>query len=370
MLGLSLLLRPMPVGFRILGAYFCVEGYVLYTTYLVSSGLMGDCPHFFRTGSPLMYLYGPLFYFCIVTVFNPQYRFRAFDLIHLLPFILHIVELWPFWELSGADKAALYRELMQAGRPYAEWGILTYREHAILKTGLVIGYSLAGYYKIRPAFDNFGKLLANWKNQKLLTFLVLDSLLRVGAFVLIFLTYLLFWLLPEGAIYFGDAVFFIDAFLAAFFLLLHPGFISESLLSRELRVYPVEDSTSRQAKSAETSKKINKSASFEEDLNKIFEENYSDPGLNIGTLSTLMNLSERQLFRKAKAVTGKSPVELLLSFRLEKAREAIQAEPDKAIGQILLESGFKNRSYFSKCFQENYGISPRDFRKSIDTSKP
>jgi AraC-like DNA-binding protein len=368
-LGLSLLLRRLSVGYRFLGVYFLGEAYVLFTTYLIYGGLMDNYPHFFRTGSPFMYLYGPLSYFFIVSVINPRYRFRVFDLIHLLPFVLHIVELWPFWVLSGTEKVVLYRELLNLGREHIQWGILTYREHAILKSGLVIGYLMAGYVKIRTAFDHFGKLLANWKNQMLLTFLVLNSLFRVGAFMTLFLVYLLSRFLPQGVLYFGDAVFLIDAFLAALFLLLHPGFVSENLLNREAGAYP-SDSTSGDEKSAETAKKINLSDSFEEDLNKIFEEYYSDPGLNIGILSTLMNLSERQLFRKTKELMGNSPVELLLSFRLEKAHEAIRSQPEKSIGQILIESGFNNRSYFSKRFQQHFGVSPRDLRKSVPMSKP
>lgn len=368
-LGLSLLFRRrMPIGVFLLGLYFIVEGYISYTTYLVYSGWIVDCPHFFRTGSPLMYLYGPLFYFFIVAVFNPQHRFRLFDLVHLLPFVLHTVELWPYWGLPGTEKTALYKEFLQTGPMYSNWGLLTFREHVIIKSGLVIGYSFAIFYKIRPAI---GQLLANWKKQIIQSFLILDFFLRVGVFGMIFLFYLLFWLLPHGFMFLVDGIFFMDGFICAFFILLYPGFVSENFLGGERGTYVrLGSNYSGEGKSLETSKKVNASPPFEEKINSVFEEHYGDPGLSVATLSILMNMSERQLFRKAKEWTGKSPVELLLSFRLQKAHTAIQAQPEKSISQILHESGFKNQSYFSKRFREHFGLSPRDFRKSATMDKP
>ena len=111
-LGLSLLIRRMSFGFRFLGAYFLAEGFTLYTTYLIYSKLIAEYPHFFKTGSPLMYLYGPLYYFFITGVFTPKYRFKLLDLVHLLPFVLHTVELLPYWILSGAEKTALFQEFI------------------------------------------------------------------------------------------------------------------------------------------------------------------------------------------------------------------------------------------------------------------
>ena len=358
----------MPIGVFLLGLYFIVEGYISYTTYLVYSGWIVDCPHFFRTGSPLMYLHGPLFYFFIVAVFNPQHRLRLFDLVHLLPFVLHTVELWPYWGLPGTEKTALYKEFLQRGPMYSNWGLLTFREHVIIKSGLVIGYSFAIFYKIRPAI---GQLLANWKKQIIQSFLILDFFLRVGVFGMIFLFYLLFWLLPHGFMFLVDGIFFMDGFICAFFILLYPGFVSENFLGGERGTYVrLGSNYSGEGKSLETPKKVNASPPFEEKINSVFEEHYGDPGLSVATLSILMNMSERQLFRKAKEWTGKSPVELLLSFRLQKAHTAIQAQPEKSISQILHESGFKNQSYFSKRFREHFGLSPRDFRKSATMDKP
>jgi AraC-like DNA-binding protein len=369
-LGLSLLIRRMSCGFRFLGVYFLAEGFTLYTTYLIYSKLIAEYPHFFKTGSPLMYLYGPLYYFFITGVFTPKYRFKLLDLVHLLPFVLHTVELLPYWILSGAEKTALFQEFINKGPMHADWGILTFREHAILKLVLVIGYSVAGFLKMRPALGSFRGLFANWKKRMLQAFLVFDFFLRVGVFGMIALVYLLYWLLPYYFIYFGDAVFFMDAVLAAFFILLYPGFVSEAELVGELGPYAGQGRFSGEGKSPEPSKKAIAPASFDANLYKIFEEHYSDPELSIGTLASLLNLSERQLFRKAKESMGKSPVELLLSFRLEKAHEAILAHPKKAIGQVLTESGFNNKSYFSRRFLEYYGVSPRELRKSAGTDRP
>ena len=69
-----------------------------------------------------------------------------------------------------------------------------------------------------------------------------------------------------------------------------------------------------------------------------------------------------QLYRKVKAITGLSPNELLRSMRLRKAHELITGT-DMPISEIAYDTGFSSPGYFSKCFRDEYGVSPSDIRK-------
>ena len=93
------------------------------------------------------------------------------------------------------------------------------------------------------------------------------------------------------------------------------------------------------------------------------EENYTNPDLDIAKMAQLLFMSERTLDRKVKDVMGNSPNEVLLSFRLKKAYEAIQVQPNKPLGLIIKENGFLTNGYFSRCFKKNYGILPSDFQR-------
>ena len=89
------------------------------------------------------------------------------------------------------------------------------------------------------------------------------------------------------------------------------------------------------------------------------EKNLADSDLNVETIGAELGLSRVQLYRKVKALTGQSPVELLRTARLQKGRELLQAT-DKNVSEVAYEVGFTAPSYFTKCFKDEFGISPSD----------
>ena len=95
-------------------------------------------------------------------------------------------------------------------------------------------------------------------------------------------------------------------------------------------------------------------------LRDFIEQNMSDSELGVEAIGAEFNLSRVQLYRKVKALTGQSPVELLRTARLHKARRLLQ-QTSKSISEIAYEVGFTAPSYFTKCFREEFGTSPTDF---------
>lgn len=94
---------------------------------------------------------------------------------------------------------------------------------------------------------------------------------------------------------------------------------------------------------------------------KIFEENMSNPDLNVETISSIMGLGYSQLYRKIKSLTNYRPVELIRMLRLEKARELMN-NSEKTISEISYEVGFSTPAYFTKCYRDLYGETPTDTR--------
>ena len=74
-----------------------------------------------------------------------------------------------------------------------------------------------------------------------------------------------------------------------------------------------------------------------------------------------MNLSRVQLYRKVKSITGASPIELLRTARLNKAYQLLLTT-DKNISEVAYGVGFTAPSYFTKCFKEEFGVSPSDLQ--------
>lgn len=85
----------------------------------------------------------------------------------------------------------------------------------------------------------------------------------------------------------------------------------------------------------------------------------SDPGLDVSAIADAVHMSDRQLRRKFQAVFGQSPNQFIRTFRLRKAHELLRSGAGN-VSEICFEVGFNNVSYFSKCFREEFGISPSE----------
>lgn len=96
-------------------------------------------------------------------------------------------------------------------------------------------------------------------------------------------------------------------------------------------------------------------------LRDIIKNNLSDSDFSIERLGEEIGLSRVQLYRKVKALTGQTPVELLRKARLVKARRMLE-HTDKAVSEIAYEVGFTSPSYFNKCFKDEFGVSPGALR--------
>lgn len=101
--------------------------------------------------------------------------------------------------------------------------------------------------------------------------------------------------------------------------------------------------------------------SFVERLRDIIHRNLADSGFSVERLGVEIGLSRVQLYRKVKAITGQTPVELLRKARLEKARWMIE-HTEKSMSEIAYDTGFTSPSYFTKCFKDEFGTSPGGLR--------
>ena len=91
------------------------------------------------------------------------------------------------------------------------------------------------------------------------------------------------------------------------------------------------------------------------------ERDMANSDLNVESIGQEMGLSRVQLYRKVKALTGMSPVELIRKTRLMKAHELLQTT-DKTVSEVAYEVGFSAPSYFTKCFKDEYGMLPGDVK--------
>ena len=98
-------------------------------------------------------------------------------------------------------------------------------------------------------------------------------------------------------------------------------------------------------------------------VKKIMEANLSNDGFGIPELCQELGMSRSQLHLKIKALTNRSTTHFIRLIRLHKAKELLQTS-DLNITQIAYEVGFRDPSYFTRTFTEEFNLSPREFVKN------
>ena len=100
-----------------------------------------------------------------------------------------------------------------------------------------------------------------------------------------------------------------------------------------------------------------KDEAFAQRLRQVVEDHLSDPNLNVEYLSSMLQLSRTQLFRRVKAVTGKGPLDYIRERRLIRADQLLHTT-DMTVQQVSLELCFSSPGYFTKCYKDFFGHLP------------
>lgn len=99
---------------------------------------------------------------------------------------------------------------------------------------------------------------------------------------------------------------------------------------------------------------------FMQKLFGVIEQYLSDPGLNVETLCKGVGMGRASFYRKLRAITDLSPVELIRNKRLEIAAKML-LETDMNVSEISDRIGFNSHAYFATCFRTMFGMSPTEY---------
>lgn len=99
---------------------------------------------------------------------------------------------------------------------------------------------------------------------------------------------------------------------------------------------------------------------FLEKVNMHIEKHLADSNFGVEELSIEIAMSRVHLFRKIKQLTDFNPTDLIRSVRLNKAA-ALLIKSGKSISEVTYETGFSSASYFSKCFKEQFNMTPKEY---------
>jgi len=107
---------------------------------------------------------------------------------------------------------------------------------------------------------------------------------------------------------------------------------------------------------------------FLEVLNETIEKNIEDTDLDVEKLACILNMSRITLYRKIKAISNLTPIELINITRLKKAAELL-AEGDHKIYEVAYMVGFSSQSNFARNFHKQFNMTPTDYMHSKQTER-
>jgi non-specific serine/threonine protein kinase len=105
-------------------------------------------------------------------------------------------------------------------------------------------------------------------------------------------------------------------------------------------------------------------ATFIQRVTRLIEANMKNEGFGVSELASKMNMSRSNLHRKVKSGTGLSVSQFIRIARLEKALELLKND-SLTVAEVAYNSGFRDASYFSKCFRKYFGYPPVEVKRRI-----
>lgn len=103
--------------------------------------------------------------------------------------------------------------------------------------------------------------------------------------------------------------------------------------------------------------------SFMHKLHTAFKEHLSDEDFGIEQLCAIMAMSRAQLYRKFSALTNRTLMDYLLSYRLHRAMDLLRSS-NLNVTEVAYQVGFKNLSHFSSRFKEEHGFKPSEVKQN------
>lgn len=332
-------------------AHLLLAGLMLVIAILLTGGILTNTkavllyPHLGQLHTPFRFLAAPLFFFYVKSLVTDRYRFRARDLIHVLPFAVCLIYLLPFYASTAAAKQ-LYLATALQNFPL-DWYVRS-----------ALGFSQDAIY-ISSAF----LVLRRSKAAKPGAQIYAGDLLLVRSLLVSFIA---IWLLGVARFAFAYRVetnllvplaLSLTTYLVGFLALVRPQiFLGSDAFAKTAKRYEKSSLTSERSESY--------LARLQEFMQA--EKPYCDGNLTLQKLARRLAISTPHLSQVINEQLQQSFIDFINSYRVEEAKRRL-ADPAKrhhSIIAIAEQSGFNSKSAFNSAFKRYSNQTPSQFRQS------
>ena len=105
---------------------------------------------------------------------------------------------------------------------------------------------------------------------------------------------------------------------------------------------------------------------FMKKLTAYIEDNLASESLDMESLASNMNVSVSSLYRKVKSLIGITANDYIRKIKMKKAAEMLTSG-NFNISETAWNVGISSLAYFRQCFKDEYGCTPSEYRKNINT---
>lgn len=102
-------------------------------------------------------------------------------------------------------------------------------------------------------------------------------------------------------------------------------------------------------------------AAFLRTVYEVLQEQVGNPEFTVEQLAEELTVSRMHLYRRLKEITGKSPAEVLMEYRLERASQLLAARAGN-VSEVAYSIGFKSLAHFTRRFRDKFGCTPSEYR--------
>lgn len=364
------LIKKKPLLYYFFISNLFIVNVSILTAFWTIEGVFIEYPHLYRVASPLHYLIAPFAFFTVRLALIPEKKFRAYDLIHFIPFFLHFIELIPFYIQSSDQKLAFLYNNYKAtsNNPWLviDGLFLSFRDHIIIKFTLLFLYTSYSLYLISQFRANAGKLFLE-KNKFLYSFITFETinklLLSISTLILA-----IYFINNEYVIMILPPIFFgIDIVISAAIILIYP-----SLL---LGFKPIKTNFSGIPKK-NNSLVHNEISNRDKEKNDLIERNFAlielvmqknqlflKENFTREKLSEITRIPVSTITKIIHVKAGLSFNDYINNYRIDFLYATLKSNPswfDYTLEAMAYKIGFSNRATFNNALKRIKGLKPNE----------
>ena len=87
------------------------------------------------------------------------------------------------------------------------------------------------------------------------------------------------------------------------------------------------------------------------------------------SLASALCMGRSKLYMQFKQMIGLTPNEFILKIKLDEAMSMLKNRPELNVSEISASLGFSSPRYFSKCFKQQYGITPTEYKEKSKSNR-